>query len=71
MNKVIRHIRRWNIWRKRSCNGWFYKLLVLLGITRSPTLQTVWLPEDIAAIEHTMNLLSTKHNPNYYEEEET
>lgn len=37
MNKLILHIKLWNSWRKRSLNGNFYKLLVLFGLTNSPT----------------------------------
>lgn len=33
----IKHIKRWNEWRKRNINSSFYKLLVLLGIVKSPT----------------------------------
>lgn len=47
MKKIIKHFRRWNIWRKRSCNGKLYKILVLLGVTKSPTMTTVLLPEEI------------------------
>lgn len=34
---MIKRIRVWNIWRKRSLNGKFYKLLVLFGFANSPT----------------------------------
>lgn len=44
--EVIKHIRRWNYWRKNNSNGRFYKILVLLGIVKSPTMVTVLLPEE-------------------------
>ncbi|MBR5780407.1 MAG: hypothetical protein IKY27_00290 [Bacteroidales bacterium] len=37
MNKLITHIKVWNLWRKKSTNSWGYKLLVLLGLANSPT----------------------------------
>lgn len=43
---MLNHIRRWNIWRKRSLNGPIYKILVLFGVTKSPTMASVWLPEE-------------------------
>ena len=43
---VIKHIRRWNYWRKNNSNGRFYKILVLLGIVKYPTMVTVLLPEE-------------------------
>ena len=36
---MIKHIKVWNIWRKKSLNRKGYKLLILLGILRSPTFQ--------------------------------
>lgn len=43
---VIKHIRRWNYWRKYNSNGRLHKLLVLLGVIKSPTMVTVLLPEE-------------------------
>lgn len=43
---MLNHIRRWNIWRKRNLNGPIYKILVLFGVTKSPTMASVWLPEE-------------------------
>lgn len=37
MKKLLNHIKRWNSWRKCNTNAWWYKILVLLGICRSPT----------------------------------
>lgn len=37
MNKLITHIKVWNLWRKKSMNSKGYKLLVLLGLANSPT----------------------------------
>lgn len=50
VNKFRKHIRRWNIWRKRNVNGPVHKLKVLFGITKSPTLATVYLPEEAEQI---------------------
>lgn len=38
MKAIINHITRWNVWRKRNVNSIFYKILVLFGIIKSPTL---------------------------------
>ena len=45
-NDMFDHIRRWNIWRKRCLNGPIHKILVLFGVTKSPTMASVWLPEE-------------------------
>lgn len=47
MKRLIKHIRRWNIWRKNSLNSRWYKFTVLLGLRVSPTMHTVFLPEEI------------------------
>ena len=46
IKSFINHIRRWNIWRKRNLNGRFYKFLVLVGVTKSPTMLLTCLPEE-------------------------
>lgn len=43
---MLNHIRRWNIWRKRNLNGPIHKILVLFGVTKSPTMASVWLPKE-------------------------
>lgn len=40
------HFRRWNIWRKQCLNGPLHKLLVLLKLLPSPTLELTLLPEE-------------------------
>lgn len=47
MKRLINHIRRWNIWRKYSGNSRIHKFLVLIGLRKSPTMWTVFLPEEI------------------------
>lgn len=51
MKKLITHIRRWNVWRKRNCNSKFHKLIVLLGIIKSPTMMYTMLPEELEMIQ--------------------
>lgn len=41
---MIKHIRKWNIWRKYCLNSWPSKLRVLFGIDRPPTFH--WLNPD-------------------------
>lgn len=43
---MLDHIRQWNIWRKGCLNGPIHKILVLFGVTKSPTMASVWLPEE-------------------------
>ena len=42
---MIKHFKRWNDWRKHNSNSRFYKLLVLLGIVKSPTF-ALYLTEE-------------------------
>jgi hypothetical protein len=44
--KIIKHIRRWNLWRKYCLNSPTYKLFVLLGLKKSATLALTLLPEE-------------------------
>lgn len=43
---MLDHIRRWNIWRKNCLNGPIYKILVLFGVIKSPTMILVMLPKE-------------------------
>ena len=43
---MLNHIRRWNIWRKSCLNGPIYKILVLFGAIKSPTMVYIRLPEE-------------------------
>lgn len=36
---LINHIRLWNRWRKHCANSVLYKVLVLMGLMRSPTYE--------------------------------
>lgn len=47
MKRLIKHIRRWNIWRKYNGNSRMHKLLVLIGLIHSPTMRMVLLPEEL------------------------
>lgn len=46
MKKLFRHIKRWNRWRKHCLNGKLHKALVLLSITKSPTMPFFLLPDE-------------------------
>lgn len=46
MNKLVKHIRRWNIWRKNNLNCKLHKFLVLIGFIKSPTFSYTLLPEE-------------------------
>lgn len=35
---IVKHIQRWNVWRKNCLNGLIHKGLVLFGIAKSPTM---------------------------------
>lgn len=47
MTKFLKHIRRWNVWRKRCLNGPVHKVLVLFGFIKSPTFGCCLLPEEV------------------------
>lgn len=47
---MIKHIKRWNKWRKYNCNGKLHKLLVLLKLRYSPTFIYTFTDEEEKAI---------------------
>jgi len=51
MQKIIRHIKRWNKWRKNCLNSKFHKFLVLVGIIKSPTMPLILLDDEIKAFQ--------------------
>lgn len=46
MKKLIRHFKRWNIWRKHNANGPIHHFLVLIGLIESPTMHLVFTQEE-------------------------
>ena len=50
--KIIKHIRRWNLWRKYCLNPPTYKLFVLLGLKKSETLALTLLPKEQDEFTH-------------------
>ena len=50
MNKLVKYIRRWNIWRKNNLNCKLHKFLVLIGFVKSATFSYILLPEEIEDI---------------------
>lgn len=55
---LTKHVKRWNKWRKHNSNSKFYKLMVLLGIRKSPTMQFVLIDEEIEKLTQSFNRLS-------------
>ena len=49
---LIKHIRRWNLWRRYCLNPPTYKLFVLLGLEKSGTLALTLLPEEQDEFAH-------------------
>lgn len=45
LKRLIRHIKRWNKWRKHCGNGWLHKISVLFG-GHSPTFMFVLTDEE-------------------------
>lgn len=45
MKRLIKHIRKWNAWRKHSLNSKLDKLLVLFGVIQSPSMNYLVFPE--------------------------
>ena len=56
MIKIIKHFRRWNIWRKHCLNSNLNKFLVLIGFIKSPTMSHVLLPEEREEIDKAFNI---------------
>lgn len=50
MRSILKHIRRWNIWKKRCANSWMHKILVLFGLRGSITFKMTLLPEEKSLI---------------------
>lgn len=50
MRSILKHIRRWNIWKKRCANSWIHKILVLFGLRESITFKMTLLPEEKSLI---------------------
>lgn len=46
IKKLIKHIKKWNAWRKQCLNNPVHKLLVLFKIIDSPTFEHFWTKED-------------------------
>lgn len=55
MRKLIRRIRRWNLWRKEDFNGFTYELLVLFGVIHTPTFRFTLLPDEKPGIRARYN----------------
>lgn len=47
---MLKHIKRWNKWRKHNRNSKLHKLLVLLGLRKSPTFILTFTDEEEEAI---------------------
>lgn len=47
MTKIRRHIKCWNVWRLHNTNNKIHKILVLLGVIKSPTFENQLLPEEL------------------------
>lgn len=44
--KIKKHLNRWRKWNKKCTNSWIYKLFVLCGIIKSPTMACVLTKEE-------------------------
>jgi len=58
---MIKHIRRWNIWRKHCLNSKFHKFLVLFG-KHSPTMMFTLLPNEQVNFTKIFNKLKSKED---------
>lgn len=50
MGMMIKHIKRWNVWRKFNKNSIFHKILVLFGVIKSPSFYCTMTKEEAKAI---------------------
>ena len=55
MKNLSCHIRRWKYWRKRNTNGRLHRILVFLGIVKSPTFAFTLLPEEIDILDERLD----------------
>ena len=46
MKKIIKHFKRWNVWRKGCLNSRTHKFLVLIGFIKSPTMAFIMTSEE-------------------------
>lgn len=56
---LIKHVKRWNVWRKKCSNSKFHKLMVLLGLRVSPTMILTLTDEEINSIAMGLDELHT------------
>lgn len=45
MRMIIKHIKRWTVWRKYNKSDVVHKILVLFGVIKSPTFYCVMAKE--------------------------
>lgn len=48
----MRHIKRWNKWRKNNSNSKLHKFLVLIGLVKSPTMEWTFLEDEMKKINN-------------------
>lgn len=46
MKRLLRHLKRWNKWRKMCMNSSWHKFFVLIGLHKSPTLMLTLTDEE-------------------------
>ena len=56
----MRHIKRWNKWRKNNSNSKLHKFLVLIGLVKSPTMEWTFLEDEMKKINN--GLLESVHD---------
>lgn len=49
--KIKKHLNRWHEWNKKCTNSWIYKLFVLYGVIKSPTMACVLTKEEEKGIQ--------------------
>lgn len=52
MKAIIKHFKRWNLWRNGCLNPWPYKIYVLFRPKISPTYALTLLPEEVEEIHN-------------------
>lgn len=48
----MKHIKRWNKWRKNNINKLLHKFLVLIRLIKSPTMNQILLDDEIKIINN-------------------
>lgn len=56
MKKIISYYKQWDRWQKHNVNSRFYKILVFLGVTHSPTFELMKAINSVRKSTRSLNM---------------